>query len=140
MIRRTIVFLVAALWAYAPAASAGDMDAIGYFILGIYVYVGIAIAVSVFAVIACKRIKNPWRRAAARFLVVVAIYTPIPHADVYKEVLIQPAFLAVLGNHGSWAHEGWLSHPFLMAYSGALLLGLPVVMLWTYVTASYSRA
>lgn len=139
MTRRAAAFLIAALLACVPAARAGNMDAIGYFILGIYVYVGIAIALSVFGVIACKRIKSPWRRAAARLLVVVAVYTPVPHAGVYQEVLLQPALLAVVGNHSSWPNSGWLSHPFLMAYSGALLLGLPVVMLWTYVSNRYSR-
>lgn len=133
-------FLTAGLLAYARTASAGDMDAVGYLILGIYLYLGIAIALSVLAVVACKRIKSRWWRAATRLLIVVAVYTPVPQAGLYEEIAIQPAFLAALGNHSSLPHAGWLSHPFLMAYGGALLLGLPVVMLWTYVTARYSRA
>jgi len=114
------------------------VDGIGYFIVGLYAYVAIAIGLSVFALIACKRISNPWRRGVARLLIVLAVYTPVPQPGDHQDVLM-PAFLAIWGSHNPLPNDGWLSHPFLMAYGGALLLGLPLVLLWAYVTTRYSR-
>lgn len=133
------VSIMAVVLGYPARAMAGDMDAVGYAILGIFIVAGIVVVVSILAILACKWIADPLWRAIARFLIVVVLYTPVPHGGLYNEIYTQPAFLAMLGDHSYWPHSGWLSHPFLLAYGGAVALGLPVVLLWMYVSSTYSR-
>ena len=124
---------------FSQAAHAGDMDAVGWAILSVYVYAGIVIALSILALVACRWIANPWWRAIIRLPIVVVVYTPVPRPEQGVEIISAvPAFFLIFADPGNWPHVGWLSHPFLLSYSGAMLLGVPVVMLWTHVSQIYS--
>jgi hypothetical protein len=133
------VAIVGVLSVWPRVANAGDMDAVGYAIGGMLVYAGVVVALSIGAIVACLWIADLRWRAVTRFLIVALVYTPVPHAGLYNEIYAQPAFLTILGDHSLWPHSGWLSHPFLLAYGGALALGLPVVLLWAHLSAAYSR-
>jgi hypothetical protein len=136
------------LLAVSSDAYAGDMDAVGIVIIVVYGAIGAILVGSVAALWACKYIVNVRLRTLVRLLIVVSMYTPIPHYDAERGATsVAPAFLSALqsslfsvfagsGNH-SPAHAGPFSHPFALAYGVVLLLSIPLLMLWVHIGEGY---
>jgi hypothetical protein len=123
----------------APSVFAGDMDAVGYAAIAFLVYAGVVIAATIVALWMCKRIAEPRVRALVRLLIVVFLYTPVPYPVLTGQTQVLPAFMLVVSANNYVPRDGILSHPVVLAYAIALLLWLPVVMLWTYVGERYRR-
>jgi hypothetical protein len=126
-----------ALLGFCSAAFAGDMDAVGYAIMAVYIVIGVLIAGCVVALWACRYIANVRMRALARLLILVAVFTPVPLPVQPGQIQIVPAFFAAMNRSPYVPHEGILSHPVALAYGITLLLGLLVTMLWMHVGARY---
>jgi len=129
--------LCIALLGFCGAALAGDMDAVGYAIMAVYIVIGVLTAGCVVALWACRYIANVRMRALARLLILVAVFTPVPLPVQPGQIQIVPAFFAVTNRSPYVPHEGVLSHPVALAYGITLLLGLLVTMLWMHVGARY---
>jgi hypothetical protein len=126
-----------ALLSACGVAMAGDMDAVGYAIMLVYIVIGMLIAGCAIALWACRYIANARLRALVRLLILVAVFTPVPQATQPGHVQIVPAFIVALNRSTYVPHEGLLSHPVALAYGIALLLSLLVVMLWMHVSSRY---
>jgi hypothetical protein len=129
-------FLFVALIAATDSVFAGDMDALGYAFLFGYIYLLVIFVASLVAVFACRLIGNRRMRTIARWLIVLAFYTPVIRTQPDHQVDTSPAFAMLFGNQG-WAHWGWPTHPVLFAYAGAIVLSAPVVALWIYLRERY---
>ena len=112
------------------------MDGVGYAIMLMYTYFGVVVLASILAWFACRLIGNRRTRSVARWLIVLAFYTPVVEMTADHKATTVPAFLLVIGQQ-EWAHWGWPSHPLFTAYAGALVLSAPVVALWIYLRERY---
>lgn len=127
--RRSIIGI--ALVLTASPAFAGDMDGLWYaYVLGLSYLAGIILS-SMVALIACRLIGNRRVRTVARWLIVIAFYTPVVEGTPDHQVITAPAFWWLVAGE-QWPHWGWPTHPFFLAYAGALVLSAPVVALWIY--------
>src|SRR5579871_39319 len=128
------VSLIAALSLSSLLASAplfaGDMDGVGYALMLGVLYLGVLVLVSLIALWACRLISNRRARTVARWLILLAWYTPVVQMDPDHHSGAFPAFWFWLGSQ--WEHAGWPGHPMILAYAGALILSAPVVVLWIY--------
>lgn len=124
---------LAVLIALPGLAAAGDMDGVGYAILALYVYIGVAVVVGIGALVACRWIRDPRWRLIARWLIVILLYTPVPlNGSAF------PAFMVAWSPYSA-PQAGPLGHPIALAYAGMLLLSGPTVALWLYTSRRYGR-
>ena len=124
-----------ALAAAVPGiASAGPIAVIDSLYTIFYLYAAIVVVLAIVALVLCRRIRNPVRRALARLAIIVFVFTPVPMLGPSDTSYYAVAFVAGIGElnlSGASRHgTGIFAHPFLLAYTIMFALFVPIVLAW----------